>query len=187
MVPSSPGRLMAVPWPWLKRQGIEMLPLVLYMMETGEKDTLTKTTKNFPADSCPAFSPDGRTLAFCRWVDWDISDLYLLDLSRDLKPVGEPRRLTSQNLPIPGSGLGFRWKRTGIFGRRKSLESCGIRLQPATEAGFHWPGCLRPCYFPPGFPFGIHSLDIRWQYLAHRDLFSPRKSQSANEVHLFDS
>ncbi|HYK88339.1 MAG TPA: protein kinase [Acidobacteriota bacterium] len=41
--------------------------LALYMMETGEKHILTKPTV---IDSCPAFSPDGRTLAFCRWVAW---------------------------------------------------------------------------------------------------------------------
>jgi len=67
--------------------------LVLYRMEIGERYPLTKSTP----DSCPAFSPDGRTLAFCRWDGQD-SDLFLLDLSRDLKPVGEPRRLTFDNL-----------------------------------------------------------------------------------------
>ncbi len=77
--------------------------LVLFMMETGEKQVLTKTSPNsFPADSCPAFSPDGRILAFCRWIAWASSDLYLLDLSPDLKPVGEPRRLTFQNLSASG-------------------------------------------------------------------------------------
>jgi len=64
---------------------------------------LTRTTKDLPADSCPAFSPDGRTLAFSRWVDLGICDSYLLNLSRDLKPVGEPRRLTFQGLPFAGS------------------------------------------------------------------------------------
>jgi Tol biopolymer transport system component/serine/threonine protein kinase len=76
--------------------------VVLYMMETGEKIPLTKATKPFLADSCPAFSPDGRTLAFCRWIAWANNDLYLLVLSRDLKPVGEPRRLTSDKLPTSG-------------------------------------------------------------------------------------
>ena len=77
--------------------------LVLYMMETGEKCPLTKTTKTFLADGCPAFSPDGRTLAFCRSIEYGNSDLYLLGLSRDLKPVGEPRRLTFQNLSASGA------------------------------------------------------------------------------------
>jgi serine/threonine protein kinase/dipeptidyl aminopeptidase/acylaminoacyl peptidase len=77
--------------------------LNLYMVETGEKYPLTKSGK---PDSCPAFSPDGRTLAFRRWVAWANSDLYLLDLSQDLKPVGEPRRLTFQNLFASGVAWG---------------------------------------------------------------------------------
>jgi Tol biopolymer transport system component len=77
--------------------------LDLYMVETGERYPLTKSGK---PDSCPAFSPDGRTLAFRRWVAWANSDLYLLDLSQDLKPVGEPRRLTFQNLFTSGVAWG---------------------------------------------------------------------------------
>ncbi len=154
---SPDGRALAI----VEKTSVEILPsLALYLVETGEKYPLTKTTKDFPADSCPAFVPDGRSLAFSRWVDLNISDLYLLILSRDLKPVGEPRRLTFQNLPIAGIGLGFRWKRAGVFGWRKSLESRGIWLQPATEAGFHWPGCVLPCHFPPSFPAGLHTLDM---------------------------
>jgi len=78
--------------------------LVLYMMETGEKYPLTKTTKPLPSDNCPAFSPDGRTLAFCRWFSYAIGDLYSLNLSGDLEPVGEPRRLTFQNSSSLSSG-----------------------------------------------------------------------------------
>jgi len=81
--------------------------LILYMMETGERHPLTEASKPFPCDKCPAFSPDGRTLAFCRWVSWAISDLYLLDLSRDLKPVGEPRRLTFRNSYSLASGAAW--------------------------------------------------------------------------------
>ncbi|HVN80596.1 MAG TPA: hypothetical protein VMW38_16485, partial [Terriglobia bacterium] len=81
--------------------------LVLYMMDTGEKQVLTKTSPNiFPMDSCPAFSPDGHTLAFRRMVAW-ASDLYLLDLSPDLKPVGEPRRLTFQSSSGLRSGVAW--------------------------------------------------------------------------------
>jgi eukaryotic-like serine/threonine-protein kinase len=81
--------------------------LVLYVMGTGEKHPLTKTTRPVPYDKCPAFSPDGHTLAFCRWFSWATSDLYLLDLSRDLKPVGEPRRLTFRNSFSTASGTAW--------------------------------------------------------------------------------
>jgi serine/threonine protein kinase len=90
----------------MRREPTAQFNLVLYMMETGEKRILIKSfPSGFLADAYPAFSPDGRTLAFCRWVEWDKSDLYLLDLSRDLKPGGEPRRLTFQNLD--GSGVAW--------------------------------------------------------------------------------
>jgi Tol biopolymer transport system component len=46
-------------------------------------------------DACPAFSPDGRTLAFVRRASLLDSDIHLLDLSPDLKPVAAPRQLTS--------------------------------------------------------------------------------------------
>jgi eukaryotic-like serine/threonine-protein kinase len=64
--------------------------LFLYSVETREKDRLISTSGG---DWGPAFSPDGHTLAFSRLTG--SSDLYLLDLSADFKPRGEPKRLTS--------------------------------------------------------------------------------------------
>jgi Tol biopolymer transport system component len=87
---------------WLAMVGAdksdEFMGLFLYSVETGEKRRLTSPpTTNWLGDSCPAFSPDGRTLAFFRWASWANSDLYLLDLSQDFKPVAEPKRLTFGN------------------------------------------------------------------------------------------
>jgi len=48
-------------------------------------------------DSQPGFSPDGRTLSFIRRIGVGISDVYLLPLSKDFHPVGDPRRLTFEN------------------------------------------------------------------------------------------
>jgi Tol biopolymer transport system component len=45
-------------------------------------------------DANPAFSPDGHTLAFNRCDTIDVSDLYLLPLSPDLRPTGAPKRIT---------------------------------------------------------------------------------------------
>ena len=45
-------------------------------------------------DVLPAFSPDGRTLAFSRYSSVFKADLHLLDLDKDLNPRGEPRRRT---------------------------------------------------------------------------------------------
>jgi Tol biopolymer transport system component len=50
-------------------------------------------------DLNPAFSPDKTHLAFVRYSNWGInaSDLYFLELSSDLKPKGQPQRLTALN------------------------------------------------------------------------------------------
>jgi len=73
---------------------VELMALFLYSVETGEKRRLTSPPANVSWDSCPAFSPDGRTLAFVRWVAYWNSNLYLLDLSPGLKPVAQPKQLT---------------------------------------------------------------------------------------------
>ena len=61
---------------------------------TGEWRRLTSLPPNVRMDTGPALSPDGRRLAFTRSVGWGISDLYVLPLTDDLRPAGEPKRLT---------------------------------------------------------------------------------------------
>ena len=51
----------------------------------------------FWSDCSPAVSPDGRAVAFARMVREGIGDLFLLELSEDLKPISAPRRLTFLN------------------------------------------------------------------------------------------
>jgi Tol biopolymer transport system component len=86
---------------WLAMVGFdkpgEVMALFLYSVETGEKRRLTSPPRTSVGDSCPAFSPDGRILAFFHWASWPNSDLFLLDLSQDYKPAAEPRRLTFGN------------------------------------------------------------------------------------------
>jgi Tol biopolymer transport system component/predicted Ser/Thr protein kinase len=84
---------------WLAMAGFdkpgEITALFLYSVDTGEKRRLTSPPAGCHGDSCPAFSPDGRTLAFFRRASWSESDLFLLDLSQDLKPVAEHKRFAS--------------------------------------------------------------------------------------------
>jgi Tol biopolymer transport system component len=75
----------------------EPLGLFLLSIETGERRRLTSPPEQLLGDGWPAFSPDGRTLAFSRIVDFGRSDLYLLTLSDGLKPLGEAQRMTFQN------------------------------------------------------------------------------------------
>ena len=76
-------------------------PLALFLLstESGEKRRLTSPPAKSRGDFGPAFSPDGRSLAFARRLGFFVSDIYLLDLAEDLTPNGEPKRLTFQNLP----------------------------------------------------------------------------------------
>jgi Tol biopolymer transport system component len=66
--------------------------LFLFSIETGERRRLTSV----PSTS-PALSPDGRRLAFLRLFGGSVRDVYLLNLSEDLRPLGEPTRLTFLN------------------------------------------------------------------------------------------
>ena len=75
-----------------------VMSLFLLSIETGEKRRLTFPSVDYD-DLNPAFSPDKRHLAFVRYSSWgaNASDLYLLGLSSDLKPNGQPQRLTALN------------------------------------------------------------------------------------------
>ena len=68
------------------------LALFLVSLDTREKRRLTDPPPE-SSDFSPAVSPDGRTLAFNRWNDSNRADLYLLSLSEDMRPQGEPERL----------------------------------------------------------------------------------------------
>jgi Tol biopolymer transport system component len=71
--------------------------LFLLSVESGEKQRLTSPPQKGFIDSQPAFSPDDRTLAFIREVAFGVRDVYLLTLSEDFQPIGEPKRLTFEN------------------------------------------------------------------------------------------
>ena len=68
--------------------------LFLVAVESGEKRKLTSPPGNLRGDFYPAVSPDGRAIAFTRVALGNSSDLYLLELSEDLRPTGEPKRIT---------------------------------------------------------------------------------------------
>jgi len=59
------------------------------------------TAGDFPRfDFGPAFSPEGRSLAFIRARAYNDTDLYVQHLSEALAPSGEPQRLTSSEVSI---------------------------------------------------------------------------------------
>ncbi|RPJ60077.1 MAG: serine/threonine-protein kinase [Acidobacteria bacterium] len=73
--------------------------LFLVLLDTGEKRRLTAPPSRFNGDTNPAFSPDGRILSFSRMRDLDAMDLYLLHMTPQYQPVGEPQVLTDR-VPI---------------------------------------------------------------------------------------
>lgn len=77
-----------------EREG-EPHALFLVSAQTGDKRRLTTVPRMLFGDFAPAFSPDGRSLAFCRLSGYSTSEVQLLPLARDLTAAGEPRRLSS--------------------------------------------------------------------------------------------
>jgi Tol biopolymer transport system component/DNA-binding winged helix-turn-helix (wHTH) protein len=75
-----------------------VMSLFLLSVETGEKRRLTLPPNEYD-DMDPAFSLDGRHLAFARYTgaNGSSSDLYVLNLSPDLQPEGSPERITFYN------------------------------------------------------------------------------------------
>jgi Tol biopolymer transport system component len=73
--------------------------LYLISVETGEKRRLTTPSSMIgeeEGDTSPAFSPDGRILAFARLL-LPISDLFLLRLGEGCNPHGEPEKVPVEN------------------------------------------------------------------------------------------
>ena len=69
--------------------------LFLYSLATEETRQITEPRTPMGGDRAPAFSPDGRRIAFTRLRSFAQEDLYMLTLSENLQPQQEPIRLTS--------------------------------------------------------------------------------------------
>ncbi len=106
--------------------------LVLLSTESGETRSLISPPKS-SFDFSPAVSPDGRTVAFSRSVGVVAWYIYVLDLTEDLKPKGEPRRLSSLNGSISSA-----WSSNGreiIFASGDWLAGQASGRVPASGAG----------------------------------------------------
>src|SRR5204863_6542898 len=68
--------------------------IFLLSMASGEKRKLTSPPDTYVGDCTPAFSPDGRAVAFRRVVDRSaLGALYVQPIAQG-SPEGEPRRVT---------------------------------------------------------------------------------------------
>ncbi|MBZ5625683.1 MAG: serine/threonine-protein kinase [Acidobacteriia bacterium] len=76
--------------------------IYLVGVDTGERRKLTSPPRGAFGDGTPAFSPDGRRLAFSRRTGATTMEVYSLDLTSDLAPKGEPKPLTQENRMATG-------------------------------------------------------------------------------------
>ncbi len=78
--------------------------LVLLDLETGARRPLTDRGDAHTLDLMPAFSPDGQSVAFVRWVDEASSDVYVVPAAG-----GEAQRVTE----VPAAVAGLTWSPDG--------------------------------------------------------------------------
>jgi Tol biopolymer transport system component len=111
--------------------------LALLSTESGVMQSLTSPPTKLLPDFSPSVSPDGHTVVFSRSVNVGVSELYLLELTDDLKPKAEPRRLTSLGV----SSWGSVWvpKRrdiiftAGVFGGSSNLWKVSASGNPGPQ------------------------------------------------------
>jgi Tol biopolymer transport system component len=86
------GKWLAVSY---RNAAAESCALFAIPLDGSEKHRLTSPPSEFEGDHSPAFSPDGRALAFTRNLDDGTGYLEIAELTDDFQTLGEPRRLLS--------------------------------------------------------------------------------------------
>ena len=115
----------------------------LLSVETGQKRKLTSPPRDAD-DFFPAFSPDGRALAFVRFrASASVADLLIEQLASNLSPVGEPKTVPSAQPGGLQSNLDTRWPRdylcirNGLQSSRFVEDRSGWFRKPAASR-FRW-------------------------------------------------
>lgn len=136
----------------------------LISVATGESRNVTSPEP--PAfDLYPAFSPDGRALAFaaCEQEMLPACDVYVLPLDSELRPQGAPRQLTRQRL----WNVGIAWTRDGraiVYGAGR----LGSRLWRVRADGGTAPQRMELAGSGAGLPSAARTRDrlafTRWDW-----------------------
>ena len=74
-----------------------MYRLILISVKTGLKQNLNYEPSKFDSDAEPSFSPDGRYLAFTRYIGPAVADIFVLELPHQEGERVEARQLTHWN------------------------------------------------------------------------------------------
>jgi len=126
----SQGRLVSLSWSpdgrWIaaSHRASEHAGEGLHLFSLNGEDRQLTFPQGYLGDHMPAFSPDGRSLAFCRLVGGSASEIYLLPLKPDFTPGGAPRRLTAHNR----MSMNPTWGRSGrtvlyrLFGELRAID-----------------------------------------------------------------
>jgi Tol biopolymer transport system component/DNA-binding winged helix-turn-helix (wHTH) protein len=69
--------------------------LLLVDANSGETRPLTEPPPNWAGDFGPAFTTDGRMMAFVRVRSLSVGELWVMPLDANYSPAGEPRRVTA--------------------------------------------------------------------------------------------
>jgi Tol biopolymer transport system component/DNA-binding winged helix-turn-helix (wHTH) protein len=114
-----------------KTSAEEPFSLFLLSPETGEKRRVTSPPASIVGDCSPAFSPDGKQLAFVRVISALVGEVYLVSMDG-----GEPKRLT-----FDGAGVSnLAWTPNGreiVFGSRNGGKNRLFRI-PVEGGGAEW-------------------------------------------------
>ena len=143
------GRFFDLTWSpdgqWLAADGIlagqSARSIFVIPAAGGSPQQITRPAQGaWAGDTAPAFSPDGRALAFARAMTRSNADLYLLRVDASMRPEGEPRQLTFES----ASALEPAWTPDGkeiVFstafssgGSRGSLWRIAADARPHTRA-----------------------------------------------------
>jgi Tol biopolymer transport system component len=108
-----------------KTSAEEPFSIFLLSPETGERRRVTSPPTSVIGDCSPAFSPDGKQLAFVRVISAVVGEIYLAPV--DAGDGGEPKRLT-----FDGAGVSnLAWAPNGreiVFSRRHSGKNRLFRI-----------------------------------------------------------
>jgi eukaryotic-like serine/threonine-protein kinase len=100
-VPCTTGLAWARQGNWLVASDVsaprEVGALYRIDIESGQKRRLTSPPPDILGDCDQAFSWSGNRLSFSRWVQYGVSDVWVVDISRDGMPAGSPRSVTRGN------------------------------------------------------------------------------------------
>jgi eukaryotic-like serine/threonine-protein kinase len=114
--------------------------IFLLEVATGAKRKMTEPPAQTDGDATPAFSPDGKQVAFIRWVTSSVSDIYFVPIVG-----GEPQRLTFDKANTRGlvwmpegdeiifasqrRGISSLWRISARGGEPELLEAIGASAQ----------------------------------------------------------